>query len=47
MNPRDTKMALLADVNIHRIIRRGTTYGAPGARTSATWPLVPVVAAGR
>jgi Dyp-type peroxidase family len=28
-NPRDTKMALLADVNIHRIIRRGTTYGAP------------------
>ncbi len=29
MNPRDTKMALLADVNIHRIIRRSTTYGAP------------------
>ena len=29
MNPRDTKMALLADVNVHRIIRRATTYGAP------------------
>jgi Dyp-type peroxidase family len=29
MNPRDTEMALLADVNIHRIIRRSTTYGAP------------------
>jgi Dyp-type peroxidase family len=29
MNPRDTKMALLADVNIHRIIRRSTTFGAP------------------
>jgi deferrochelatase/peroxidase EfeB len=29
MNPRDTEMALLADVNLHRIIRRSTTYGAP------------------
>ena len=29
LNPRDTKMALLADVNVHRIIRRSTTYGAP------------------
>ena len=29
MNPRDTNMALLTDVNIHRIIRRGTTYGSP------------------
>ncbi len=29
MNPRDTKMTLLADVNLHRIIRRSTTYGAP------------------
>jgi len=29
MNPRDTKMALLADVNIHRVIRRSTTFGAP------------------
>ena len=29
MNPRDTKLALLTDVNIHRIIRRSTTYGAP------------------
>ena len=33
MNPRDTKMALLADVNVHRIIRRSTTYGAPYDRT--------------
>ena len=29
MNPRDTQMAQLADVNIHRIVRRSTTYGAP------------------
>ena len=29
MNPRDTKMALLVDVNLHRIIRRSTTFGAP------------------
>jgi len=29
MNPRDTKLTRLTDVNIHRIIRRGTTYGAP------------------
>jgi deferrochelatase/peroxidase EfeB len=29
MNPRDTKMALLADVNVHRIIRRSTSYGLP------------------
>ncbi|HET9253960.1 MAG TPA: hypothetical protein VFO16_02015, partial [Pseudonocardiaceae bacterium] len=29
MNPRDTTMALLTDVNVHRIIRRSTTYGAP------------------
>ncbi|MDA0166043.1 Dyp-type peroxidase [Solirubrobacter ginsenosidimutans] len=29
MNPRDTKMALLTDVNLHRIIRRSTTYGKP------------------
>src|SRR6266700_2625825 len=28
MNPRDTKMPVLTDVNIHRIIRRSTTYGA-------------------
>ena len=28
MNPRDTKLPVLADVNIHRIIRRSTTYGA-------------------
>jgi len=29
MNPRDTALARLTDVNIHRIIRRGTTYGVP------------------
>jgi deferrochelatase/peroxidase EfeB len=29
MNPRDTELSRLTDVNIHRIIRRGTTYGAP------------------
>jgi Dyp-type peroxidase family len=29
MNPRDTAMAILADVNVHRIIRRSTTFGAP------------------
>jgi hypothetical protein len=29
MNPRDTKMTVLADVNIHRIIRRSTAFGAP------------------
>jgi deferrochelatase/peroxidase EfeB len=29
MNSRDTKMALLVDVNIHCIIRRSTAYGAP------------------
>jgi Dyp-type peroxidase family len=29
MNPRDTEMALLADVRLHRIIRRSTTFGAP------------------
>jgi len=27
MNPRDTQLARLTDVNIHRLIRRGTTYG--------------------
>jgi len=29
MNPRNTALARLTDVNIHRLIRRGTTYGAP------------------
>ena len=29
MNPRDTEMPVLTDVNIHRIIRRSTTYGPP------------------
>lgn len=29
MNPRDTELTRLTDVNTHRLIRRGTTYGAP------------------
>src|SRR5215469_16073418 len=29
MNPRDTQLTRLTDVNIHRLIRRGTTYGRP------------------
>jgi deferrochelatase/peroxidase EfeB len=29
LNPRDTSLAQLTDVNIHRVIRRGTAYGAP------------------
>ncbi len=29
MNPRDSKLTRLTDVNIHRLIRRGTTYGLP------------------
>jgi Dyp-type peroxidase family len=29
MNPRDTELAVLTDVNLHRVIRRGTTYGPP------------------
>ena len=29
MNPRDTELQRLTDVNIHRLIRRGTTYGRP------------------
>jgi Dyp-type peroxidase family len=29
MNPRDTKLTRLTDVNIHRLIRRGSTYGPP------------------
>jgi Dyp-type peroxidase family len=29
MNPRDTQLARLTDVNLHRLIRRGTTYGPP------------------
>jgi Dyp-type peroxidase family len=31
MNPRDTKLTRLTDLNIHRIIRRGTTFGPPYA----------------
>ena len=29
MNPRDTELAILTDVSVHRIIRRSTGYGAP------------------
>jgi deferrochelatase/peroxidase EfeB len=29
MNPRDTQLTRLTDVNIHRLIRRGTTFGLP------------------
>jgi Dyp-type peroxidase family len=29
MNPRDTKLTRLTDLNIHRVIRRGTTFGPP------------------
>ena len=29
MNPRDSKLAVLTDVNLHRIARRSTTFGPP------------------
>jgi Dyp-type peroxidase family len=29
MNPRDTQLERLTDVNLHRLIRRGSTYGPP------------------
>jgi deferrochelatase/peroxidase EfeB len=29
MTPRDTEMAVLTDIIIHRIIRRSTAFGAP------------------
>jgi Dyp-type peroxidase family len=29
MNPRDTNLQRLTDVNLHRLIRRGATYGLP------------------
>jgi deferrochelatase/peroxidase EfeB len=29
MNPRDTVLSRLTDVDLHRLIRRGTTYGPP------------------
>jgi deferrochelatase/peroxidase EfeB len=34
LNPRDTKLVILTDVNIHRIIRRSTTFGAPYGRNA-------------
>ena len=33
MNPRDTELTRLTDVNLHRLISRGTTYGPPYDRT--------------
>ena len=29
MNPRDSKLAILTDVNLHRLSRRSTTFGPP------------------
>src|SRR5262245_16762865 len=29
MNPRDTQLTRLSDINLHRLIRRGATYGTP------------------
>jgi len=29
MNPRDSKLTCLTDVDVHCLIRRGTTYGPP------------------
>ena len=29
MNPRDSELTRLSDINLHRLIRRGTTYGPP------------------
>jgi Dyp-type peroxidase family len=29
MNPRDSQLTRLTDVRVHRLIRRGTTYGSP------------------
>jgi len=29
MNPRDTQLSRLTDVNLHRLLRRGSTYGLP------------------
>ena len=34
MNPRDTQLTRLTDVNIHRLIRRGTTFGPPYDRNA-------------
>jgi deferrochelatase/peroxidase EfeB len=34
MNPRDTELAHLTDINLHRLIRRGTTYGPPYDRNA-------------
>jgi Dyp-type peroxidase family len=36
MNPRDTKLAVLTDVNVHRIIRRSTAFGAPYDRDAVS-----------
>jgi Dyp-type peroxidase family len=36
MNPRDTKLEVLSDVNIRRIVRRSTSFGQPLAPTALT-----------
>ena len=36
MNPRDTKLEVLSDVNIRRIVRRSTSFGRPLAPTALT-----------
>ncbi len=41
MNPRDGAMTVLVDVNLHRIIRRSKTYGAPYAACRRTAPPSP------
>ena len=32
LNPRDSQLTILSDVNIHRIIRRSSTYGPKWSR---------------
>jgi Dyp-type peroxidase family len=36
VNPRDTNMYRLADVNVHRLIRRSTAFGAPYDRNATS-----------
>ena len=36
LNPRDTDLDVLTDVNLHRVIRRGTTYGPPYDRKAVS-----------
>ena len=39
MNPRDTQLTRLTDVNIHRLIRRGTTFGLPYDPNAVSCPI--------